>query len=329
MNDVEILDTVADYRQWVSDDFYLGLEKFRVDGSSWAGDRFCRKGFGSNPGDGSVRNEVQRSHISMKCPKRGNDVYTSKLVGRLNRMVLGIGSLLPFWSLVKRFVKGSWLWITYEFDVNRFNLEDSWRLLAGEVNRHFAWLRKKFGGLTYWWFRQAHPKSGPAFGYCHLHVIVRFAEHLFDGFRHVDKFGKLSWRIERGDKDAIATNWRNGFVDVKMVRSVAGVVKYGGRYGSRDLSKGKADLTLALGWNQKVRGFSMSRVWSRLAAARRPSVDEISIVANSNPVDRVGLVFVRYRVVFKGHRDPLVFVVGGSEFPERNPFLARSGGFPA
>ena len=286
---------LSDYQEWVEKDFILDFRRLTFDVGVSAR---------SEVGKGLVlygrSDGVKSESFSVVSSKRGNAVYSRRLMRRIARLQ-GVVPDRKFFRLSDRYVRGSWLWCSFEFDANRFSVEDSWLLISGCWNRFKSWLVKRFGRICFWVFRQAHPSVGRLFGYCHFHVIIQFLEREFSGFRHVDrKTGRLSFRID--EKDLLASNWSVGFVDVKMVQSVQAVLSYGARYGSRALSRGKADLTLALGWKFKRRGFSMSRVWSRISRG----VDVIVKSSNLN-WSGVGLP----RVVVEGSVDPsrLVIVV--------------------
>ena len=289
---VTVADIVANYEGWVSDVVWLDFEKALVSGSSWAVRKFCEPNFGRSPGDGVVTHDLTVQRVRIRSVKRGDEVYNSRLLSRIRRLSDAlVGGVRPFWPLSKPFVKGSWLWLTYEFDSHRFSLEHSWNEIRREFNRHRAWLTKQFGCVKCWTFLQAHSS-----GYAHLHVIAQFLEHVFSGFRQRNR---LVWRCD--DKPLFARNWDVGFVDVRIIRSVAGVMFYGGRYGSRVSGSG-AVTTLALGHHFKRKGFTMSLDWSRLSRGvgsqePLPSVDVISRSSdNSNSgVDFSRLVVVRYR----------------------------------
>ena len=109
----------------------------------------------------------------------------------------------------KRFVHGSWLWLTCEFDSGRFSLEQSWLEIRKQFNRHRSWILKRFGRVKCWTFLQAHVS-----GYAHLHVIVEFLEHVFSGFCHVGRGGKVSFRCD--DKQLFSDNWNVGFVEKQV-----------------------------------------------------------------------------------------------------------------
>ena len=255
-SEVDLAQAVSDYVAWVEDDSWVLLEK-----SHW---EYVR-GFPDH---------VVAEAVVVPCVKRGNALYSERLLSRISRLSAAVGSGGPFWSLSQRFVRGRWLWITLELNSGVWSLYDAWMNIRRQYNRFITWVRKEFGRVKCWTFLQAHSS-----GYPHLHVIAQFLEHEFSGFRHVGRGGKISFRCD--DKSLFAEYWRVGFVDVKMVQSVRGVMSYGARYGSRSLSGGRADLTLALGWKFKRRGFTMGVEWSRLSRGISPSVDVISSSGNS------------------------------------------------
>jgi hypothetical protein len=252
------------YRSWRDDPVFLIFDKLVAPVGVNPVSRWDR------PGRGAVRvfpNGVSSERIVVKGSKRGNDVYSRCLNRRLSNWANSVDVPVGFWSYEKRRVRGSWLWITYTLDRSLFSLEQGWRSIRKVSNRHLSWLRKRFGRVRYVSVLQAQ-----ADGFAHLHFVIQFLNHKFDGFRHVDSDGRLSWRVS--EKYAIAENWASGYVDVKLVQSLKGDLWYLVKYLVRSADSLKGELGMALSRDFGRRVWSRSREW--------PGVDSIRNSGNSN-----------------------------------------------
>ena len=110
-----VADIVSEYQEWVSDEVWLSFERASVSGSSWAVDKFCKPNFGRNPGDGAVTHDLTVQTIRIRSVKRGDEVYSSRLLSRIRRLSNAlVGGVRPFWSLSKPLVKGSWLCVGFK-----------------------------------------------------------------------------------------------------------------------------------------------------------------------------------------------------------------------
>jgi len=262
--DANLASRLERYRGWRDDPVYLVFEKLVAPVgvnpvSHW-----------DRPGPGAVKvlpAGVFSERVVVKGSKRGNDVYSRHLNRRLACWLWSVSVPVRFWSFWKRRVRGSWLMITYTLDRSLFSLETGWRKIREVSNRHLSWLRKRFGRFQYVAVLQAQSD-----GYAHLHFIVEFLDHVFDGFRHVDRDGALSWRTR--EKYRIAENWASGHVDVKLIQSLKGDLWYLAKYLVRSADTVKGELGMALSRDFGRRVWSKSRSW--------PGVDSIRNSGNSN-----------------------------------------------
>jgi hypothetical protein len=262
--DVGLVSRLERYRNWRDDPVFLTFEKLVAPVGVNPVAHWDR------PGPGAVRvlpEGVTRERIVVKGSKRGNDVYSQALNRRISRWLRSVSVPVRFWPFWKRRVRGSWLMMTYTLDRSLFSLEEGWRKIREVSNRHLSWLRKRFGQLRYVSVLQAQSD-----GYAHLHFVVEFLNHRFAGFRHVDRDGRLSWRVS--EKYDIAENWASGHVDVKLVQSLKGDLWYLAKYLVRSADSVKGELGMALSRDFGRRVWSKSRSW--------PGVDSIRNSGNSN-----------------------------------------------
>ena len=106
-------------------------------------------------------------------------------------------------------------------------------------------------------------------GYLHIHAVIIFKEKEFFALKRKGKNGKETWRIPYHQKQKFAS-WWHSFVDVEACVSWKHVLVYIKKYllklhGAKnvgktawDLTEEVADLTLALMWVYRKRGFGIS-----------------------------------------------------------------------
>jgi hypothetical protein len=232
---------VERYVEWVNDIKYMIL-------SRWNGSE----------------NEV----FAVKCAKRGNDVYRS----RVSRRFAGLCSMaedLVFFNPKDRGVKKTRaLWVTLTNDTKRCSFGEAWRNVGVEFNRFMAYVRKKFGNVSCCRVFESFEN-----GYPHIHCILLFESAWFSVFR--DRKGQF--RVH--SKKVIARGWHSN-VDVKGMHSLAGGFSYRKKYLLKNINAEKADSkavkTLALCWTYRKRAFSVSGRFRQLLS------DLIRDMHNSN-----------------------------------------------
>jgi len=232
---------VERYVEWVNDVKYMIL-------SRW---------------DGS-ENEV----FAVKCAKRGNDVYRSRVSRRFAGLCSRAEDLVFFNPKDRGAKKTRALWVTLTNDTKRCSFGEAWRNVGIEFNRFMAYVRKKFGSVSCCRVFESFEN-----GYPHIHCILLFESTWFSVFR--DRKGQF--RVH--SKKVIARGWHSN-VDVKAMGSLSGGFSYLKKYLLKNINAEKADSkavkTLALCWAYRKRAFSVSGRFRQLLS------DLIRYMHNSN-----------------------------------------------
>ena len=213
------------------------------------------------------RKKWKNDVYAVKCSKRGNDVYRSRVKSRF-RGLRHYSENIIFFNPKERGNKTTRaLWITLTYNTKRCSYGEAWKNIGVEFNRFMSYLRRNFGKISscrvFESFENGHP---------HLHCIVIF-EHSFSVFRD----SKGQFRIR--EKDVITQGWHSN-VDVKAISSLAGGLSYLKKYLLKGIDVENADSkglkTLALCWLYRKRAFSVSGQF------RKALSDLISYLHNSN-----------------------------------------------
>ena len=229
--DFSLSEIVSKYREWVLDDRYMILN--RIDLKTYKSEVFA-----------------------VKCSKRGNDVYRSRVYRRFK----GVSSLvenLVFFNPKDRGEKSTRaLWVTLTYDVKRRKFKDAWREIGKEFNRFMSYVRKKFGKISCCRVFEAYENGHP-----HIHCILLFESTEFRVFR--DKKGQF--RVF--EKEIIAKGWHS-HVDVKAMSSLGRGFSYQKKYLLKSINAETTDSktlkTLALCWLFSKRAFSLSGKFRQL-----------------------------------------------------------------
>ena len=206
--------------------------------------------------------------FAVKCAKRGNDVYRS----RVSRRFKGVASRAEnavFFNPKDRGIKRTRaLWVTLTNDTKRCSFKEAWVNIGVEFNRFTAFVRKKFGTVSCCRVFESFEN-----GYPHIHCILLFKSTWFNVFR--DKKGQF--RIH--SKKIIAVGWHSN-VDVKAMSSLQRGLSYQKKYLLKNIDVESADSkalkTLALCWAYRKRAFSVSGLFRKLLS------DLITYLHNSN-----------------------------------------------
>ena len=234
---------VRQYKEWASEDTYMILSKWNK--KEWKNDVFA-----------------------VKCAKRGNDVYHSRVESRF-RGLSQKSEALEFFNSEARGAKATRaLWVTLTYDTKLCSYKDAWENIGIEFNVFMAYVRSHFGRVSCCRVFESFDN-----GYPHIHCILLFQEYSFSVFR--DAKGKF--RVH--EKDVIAQGWHSN-VDVKALSSLAGGFSYLKKYLLKAINHEKADSkglkTLALCWVYRKRAFSVS------GSFRKALTDLITDLHNSN-----------------------------------------------
>jgi len=259
--DYSVDEIVERYESWVSEDMYMILARWNK--AEW-------------------KNEV----YAVKCAKRGNDVYRSRVQSRF-KGVCSRSEELVFFNPNDRGLKTTKaLWVTLTYDVKLCSFMEAWSNIGVEFNRFMAYVRKQFGKVSCCRVFESFEN-----GYPHIHCILLFEES-FAVFRDA----KGQFRIH--EKDVLARSWHSN-IDVKAMSSLADGLAYLKKYLLKGIDFEKADSkglkTLALCWTFRKRAFSVS------GSFRKALTDLIRDMHNSNRVYSVFLIwrgYTRRKILF-------------------------------
>ena len=231
------------YVEWVSEVKYMILTRWNE--KKWKNDVFA-----------------------VKCAKRGNDVYRSRVSRRFAGLCSRAEDLVFFNPKDRGTKRTRALWVTLTNDTKRCSFKEAWRNVGVEFNRFMAYVRKKFGNVSCCRVFESFEN-----GYPHIHCILLFESTWFSVFR--DRKGQF--RVH--SKKVIARGWHCN-VDVKGMHSLAGGFSYLKKYLLKNINAEKADSkalkTLALCWAYRKRAFSVSGRFRQLLS------DLIEYLHNSN-----------------------------------------------
>ena len=210
------------------------------------------------------RNEV----YAVKCAKRGNDVYRSRVESRFRGLKRYCENIVFFNPKDRGKKVTRALWVTLTYDTKRCLYGEAWDNIGAEFNRFMSYVRRKFGKVSSCRVFESFEN-----GYPHIHCILVFSEHSFSVFRD----SKGQFRIR--EKNVIAQGWHSN-VDVKGMSSIGGGLNYLKKYLLKGIDIENADSkglkTLALCWAYRKRAFSVSGQF------RKALSDLINYLHNSN-----------------------------------------------
>jgi len=194
--------------------------------------------------------------LRIKCSKRGNDVYRSRVYKKFKDLVDKAEKLVFFNPKDRGKKKTKALWVTLTYDPSRCSFKDAWRNIGVEFNRFMAYVRKHFGKVSCCRVFESYKSGHP-----HIHCILLFEETEFKVFR--DRKGQF--RVK--EKDEITSGWHS-FVDVKAMYSLGKSFSYLKKYLLKSIdatTKNSLALkTLALCWLFCKRAFSVSGKFRQL-----------------------------------------------------------------
>ena len=217
-------DIVEKYESWVLDHRYMVMAHEK---EAWKADA------------------GQFEYVAVKCAKRGNDVYVSRVDSRL----YGLGFHVP--NVDFDFEKNPFtniLFITLTYDTKLCSFDVAWRNIAKEFNLWKANIRKKFGDFSVFRCFEAFENGHP-----HVHLIAVFKEQYFKVFKSYEqgKDGKMHkvWLVK--EKEFFEPYWHS-WTKIKAVYNLKGGLNYLKKYIMKcaeyhhEDSKGK--ITLAMCW---------------------------------------------------------------------------------
>jgi hypothetical protein len=201
--------------------------------------------------------EFEYSHF--RSPKRGDWRYARRVSRRFDRIKAVIPNVEFFKYGVRGHVESPFLMLSLTYD-RVVGLERSWRSVGFDLNRALSFLRKKYGSISVARVWECHVDGFP-----HVHALILFHGHVFKGFSHVGKNGKLQYRAF--ERDDIKGCWRYGHVDVVLLASSRAGFSYAGKYLQKSIkadvgASSKSVKTLACCWLFRKRSFGLSGSWA-------------------------------------------------------------------
>jgi hypothetical protein len=234
---------VEQYEEWASEDLYMLLAKWNPE--KWTNDVYA-----------------------VKCAKRGNDVYISRVEKRF-RGICRLSKNVVFFNPKDRNnnKRTRALFATLTCDTKLFTLYEAWSNIGTKFNNFMTKIRKEFGKISSCRVFESFEN-----GYPHIHCILLF-EREFSVFR--DRQGKFRVR----EKQVFAKVWHS-YVDIRAVDSLGRGLNYLKKYLRKGIDFENADSkglkTLALCWVFRKRAFSVG------GSFRRKLSDLITYLHNSN-----------------------------------------------
>ena len=214
------------------------------------------------------RKKSKNDVFAVKCAKRGNDVYHSRVESRFRGLSLKAENLVFFNPEDRGEKHTSALWATLTYDTKLCSYKQAWEQIGIEFNGFMAYVRRHFGKVSCCRVFESFEN-----GYPHIHCILLFQEYLFSVFR--DFKGKF--RVHK--KDTIAQGWHSN-IDVKAMSSLDNGFSYLKKYLLKGINLETADSkglkTLSLCWVYRKRAFSVS------GSFRKALTDLITDLHNSN-----------------------------------------------
>jgi hypothetical protein len=234
---------VEKYVEWVSEATYMILSKWNKE--KWKNDVYA-----------------------VKCAKRGNDVYRSRVESRFRGLSRRAEDLVFFNPNDRGAKTTRAIWNTLTYDTKLCSSKESWERIGVEFNRYMAYVRRHFGKISSCRVFESFEN-----GYVHILCILLFEKYSFSVFRDA----KGQFRVR--EKDVLAQGWHSN-VDVKAMSSLAGGFAYLKKYLLKGIDFEGADSkglkTLALCWVNRKRAFSVSGQF------RKALNDLITDLHNSN-----------------------------------------------
>jgi len=266
--DYSLSEIVSKYLDWVRDDKYMILNRvqfkdFRIRDSRK--NRFI-----------SYRLPIKSDYFAIKCSKRGNDVYRSRVYRQFKDLVDKAEKLVFFNPKDRGQKRTRALWVTLTYDPKLCGFKEAWagkkelktiqsgknkgkqywghskdcKCISCVWNSFMSKIRKLFGNVSCSRVFESYKSGHP-----HIHCILLFEEKEFKVFR--DKKGQF--RVK--EKDMIASCWHS-FVDVKAMYSLGKSFSYLKKYLLKSIDAETKDSlalkTLALCWLFCKRAFSVS-----------------------------------------------------------------------
>jgi len=269
--------------------------------------------------------------VALKCAKRGNDVYLS----RINTRFAEIDSLAgdfpdDLFDPKDKNKKTNVVFVTLTYDTKHCSLDSAWHNIGVEWNRYQSNLKRKFGRLSFVRAFESFDNYYP-----HIHAVMVFPDKKFNVFKHISRKnpdGRPTFRIQERDQ---FKSWHSK-IDVTAVGNTGQAIKYITKYlrKSHDPSDSKFLKTQSMLWIYNKRSFSISKDYvkrirevrevNRLESVLHNSNNNKSPLANLHQLIKDDVVCLG---IFSGPEiaycndepDPMLWAFRIKNIPERKP----------
>ena len=255
-SEIPIEDIIQAYTSWVQEHRYMILERLRP---TW-----------DAPKSSTM---FEKETIAVKSAKRGNDVYSRRVLSRFGMFE----DLLTDLNLVY-FDRGKMrtqvLFITLTYDTKLRSQHQAWKTLSKFYNLFMSKMRRVFGSIS-----SARTFESFENGYPHVHAVLLFNDFSFPVREIINEKGRKVLVIDDDLKDGISAMWHS-WVDVKGVGNVSESINYLKKYISKcanfDATDSKGIKTLAQCWAYRKRAYCLAGIF------RQKMSDLIANMQNSN-----------------------------------------------
>jgi hypothetical protein len=255
--EMPIEDIIQAYTSWVREDRYMILERLKP---TWHAPKSSTM--------------FEKETIAVKSAKRGNDVYSHRVLSRFGMFEDLLTDLnLTYFDRGKMLTHV--LFITLTYDTKLRSQHQAWKKISKEYNLFMSKMRRVFGSIS-----TARTFESFENGYPHVHAVLLFNDFSFAVREIINEKGCKIQVIDDDLKDCISTMWHS-WVDTKGVGNVSECMNYLKKYISKcanfDATDSKGIKTLAQCWAYRKRAYCLAGIF------RQRMNDLIVNMQNSNP----------------------------------------------
>jgi len=231
---VSSVDEVTEaYEEWFKQIFYILLYRFN-------------------------RTLSKHEYAYFRGTKRGDPKYSYQICRKFDALKRVNKNLIFFSRKARELVKGNAMLVTLEYNANKISRSEAWQNVGVDFNRFLTRLKHNYGKISIIRVWESHESAYP-----HIHTLVVFHNHTFDGKRMWSKRKhRFSHRVFGVTYRNLKTSWEHGFSDFELVDSYHGGVKYLSKYLKKSTSFAEAGSkgvkTLAMCWLFSKRSFAYS-----------------------------------------------------------------------
>lgn len=254
--EIPIEDITQAYTSWVQEDRYMILERLKP---TW-----------DSPKASTM---FEKETIAVKSAKRGNDVYSQRVLSRFGMFEDLLTDLnLTYFDRGK--MRTQVLFITLTYDTKLRSRHHAWKTLSKEYNLFMSNMRRVFGSIS-------TVRTWESFenGYPHVHAVLLFNDFSFVVREIINEKGRKILVIDDDLKDCISAKWHS-WIDVKGVGNVSESISYLKKYISKcanfNATDSKGIKTLAQCWAYRKRAYCLAGIF------RQRMSDLINHMQNSN-----------------------------------------------